>query len=135
MLNRDDSIAIHELMNLFERGDMSLLEKVTDDIQLSIDHFKHDADTEWQQCEDKQGLLRVLTRLAEEVFPRGTEITQLSSQSLGKGWYLTNLEQRFWYGLEQKNVKGSSFILSHEEDGRIDYFKETVTSVAAIESC
>lgn len=129
MLNRNDPIAIHQLMNRFEQGDMSLLDQVADDIQLSIEHFNHDADTQWQRCEGKQDLLIVLARLAEEVFPKGTKITQLASHALGEKWYLTKLEQEFWYGLEQQQVKGESFILSHETGGKVDYFKETVTAV------
>jgi len=134
MLNRNEPIAIHQLMNRFEQGDMSLLDQVADDIHLSIDHFNHNADTGWQRCAGKQDLIRVLTRLAEEVFPKGTKFTHLSTRALGEQWYLTKLEQKFWYGLEQQEVKGESFILSHETDGKVDYFKETVTAVIPLQS-
>ncbi|MFT7372049.1 MAG: hypothetical protein ACI9T9_000730 [Oleiphilaceae bacterium] len=129
MYERDSNIAIHQLLNRFEKGDMSLLELIADDINLRIDHYKDEADTKWQQCENKTGFITVLTRLGAEIFPQGTVINNLSSESLGNGWYITTLDQTFWYGLARKKVQSLTYIVSHELNEQIDYFRENVSTL------
>tara|TARA_B110000211_G_scaffold221431_1_gene269041 strand:- start:635 stop:1039 length:405 start_codon:yes stop_codon:yes gene_type:complete len=129
MIKRSGDIAIHQLLNRFEQGDMSLLDLIADDIDLRIDHYKDDADTHWQQCNNKSDFIGVLTRLGEEIFPRGTVINTLNSESLGEGWYCTIFDQSFWYGLEEQYVKSRTYIISHELDGQIDYFRENVSTL------
>ena len=129
MIERHSDIAIHQLLNRFEQGDMSLLDLIADDIDLRIDHYKDDANTDWQQCNNKSDFIGVLTRLGEEIFPRGTVINTLNSESLGEGWYCTIFDQSFWYGLEEQYVKSRTYIISHELDGQIDYFRENVSTL------
>lgn len=129
MINREAGIAIHQLMNKFESQDMSLLEHVADNIDLAIEHYQDETDVAWQQCTDKEGFVRVLGRLAEEVFPKGTNIVALNSESLGEGWVITRLTQRFWYALMEQEVTGKSIIISHEHNNTVDYFREVVQSV------
>jgi hypothetical protein len=129
MFERNSNIAIHQLLNRFEQGDMSLLELVANDIDLRIDHYKDDADTGWQQCDNKADFIEVLTRLGSEIFPNGTTINSLSSEPLGDGWYITTFDQSFWYGLAKKDVQSRTYIVSHELAGQIDYFRESVTTL------
>ena len=129
MIERHSNIVIHQLLNHFEKGDMALLELIADDIDFRIDHYKDEADTSWQQCQNKEEFINVLTRLSSEIFPKGTLITALASESLGDGWYLTTFGQSFWYGLIEKDVTSKTFIISHELDGQVDYFRESVTSL------
>ena len=129
MIERHSNIVIHQLLNHFEKGDMALLELIADDIDFRIDHYKDEADTSWQQCQNKEKFISVLTRLNSEVFPKGTLITALASESLGDGWYLTTFGQSFWHGLIEKDVTSKTFIISHELDGQVDYFRESVTSL------
>jgi len=132
MINRDADIAIHQLMNKFELQDMSLLDHVADNIDLAIEHYQDETDVTWQQCTDKEGFVRVLGRLAEEVFPKGTQIVALSSESLGEGWIITRLTQRFWYAVMEQEVIGHSVIVSHEHKHTVDYFREIVQSVEPV---
>lgn len=134
MIKRDENIAIHNVMNAFEKMDMGLFDYIADNVDLAIDHYKDDADTQWQKCQSKQQMAGLLGRLAQEIFPRGTKILALNSQSLGDGWYLTQFSQQFWYGILSKEVTGSSLIVSHESGGQVDYFRETVQKVEVLES-
>lgn len=129
MIERHSNIVIHQLLNHFEKGDLALLELIADDIDFRIDHYKDEADTSWQQCQNKEEFINVLKRLNNEIFPKGTLITALASESLGDGWYLTTFGQSFWYGLIEKDVTSETFIISHELDGQVDYFRESVTSL------
>jgi hypothetical protein len=129
MFERHSNIAIHQLLNRFEQGDMTLFALIADDINLRIDHYKDDADIGWQQCENKAGFAELLARLSTEVFPKGTRITGLSSVALGDDWYITTFDQSFWYGLAEKQVNSRTYIVSHEQDGKIDYFRENVSTL------
>lgn len=129
MINRNIPITIHQLLNKFELTDMSLLEHVADNIDLAIEHYQDDIDIRWQRCTDKEGFVTVLTRLSQDVFPKGTKILQLNSRSLNDGWYITHLLQTFWYGETSEQVVGTSIIISHEHEQQIDYFREMVQSV------
>ncbi|OCH73577.1 hypothetical protein A6E14_14210 [Vibrio genomosp. F10] len=119
-------MAIHQILNRFEKGDLTLLELIADDISLQIDHYKDDAETDWQRCENKEGFIAVLDRLGKEIFPKGTTITGLESEALGDGWYVTTFDQSFWYGLAEQTVESRTYIVSHELDGQVDYFRENV---------
>lgn len=132
MIDRNTPIAIHQLMNKFEKGDMTLLESVSDSIDLSIEHYQDETDVSWQVCTNKEGFMGLLGRLGKEVFPKGTKITNLCSQDMGSGWYSTQLSQTFWYGVMENKVEGRSLIISHEEGGVVDYFREIVMSVEPI---
>lgn len=132
MINRDQPIAIHQLMNKFEASDMGLLDHIADDIDLQIEHYQDETDVSWQICKTKQDFLVVLSRLGQEVFPKGTQILQLSSESLGNGWYTTTLSQTFRYAVQEQQVVGNSIIISHEDNGVVDYFREVVQSVEPV---
>lgn len=129
MITREQPIAIHQLMNKFEQGDMSLFDWVDPSIDLAIEHYQDELDISWQTCTDISGFQAVLQRLAQEVFPKGTKILNLHSTDLGNGWYLTHLTQTFFYAVRERMVVGSSVIVSHQQDRRIDYFREIVQSV------
>lgn len=123
---------IQNLLKKFEEGDPSLMLFVADDIDLTIDHYKDDVDVAWQKCHNKQQFSEVLRRLGEEVFPQGTRIISMSTSDLGDGWFTTQITQKFWYGLWSQQVKSQSIIISHESRQVVDYFRETVQSVEAI---
>ncbi|WP_206601090.1 hypothetical protein [Pseudophaeobacter leonis] len=102
---------------------------VADDIDFRIDHFKDELDTSWQTAGSLNALLDVLDRLGKEVFPKGTQALGIDTFSLGGGWHLTQFNQQFFYGLRQCEVTSLTHIMSHETDGKVDYFRETVTGV------
>ncbi|MBB1384489.1 hypothetical protein H5119_02790 [Pseudoalteromonas sp. SG45-5] len=129
MLERYSDITIHKVLNLFEKGDMSLLDLIADDIDLRIEHYKDDTDIAWQQCNDKAGFITLLTRLGTDIFPKGTLITGLESQSLGDDWHITTFDQSFWYGEAKQDVNSRTYIISHELNGKVDYFRETVSTL------
>jgi hypothetical protein len=133
MYQRNSDITIHQLLNKFEQGDMTLLDQVADNIDLRIDHYQDDADTAWQQCLNKSDFVKVLTRLSTDVFPRGTVIKHLESQALGDGWFITSFFQSFYYGLASKQVDSRTYITSHEANGKIDYFRENVGTLVYLE--
>jgi len=132
MINRNDQVAIHCLMNAFEKGSMDLFNYVDSELDLAIDHFRDSVDTKWQTSKNLEELGNLLGRLKAEVFPKGTHILRLESLDIGDGWHLTFLEQEFWYAIESQDVVGKSVILSHEIDGKLDYFRETVQSVTPV---
>lgn len=122
---------IDYVLNAFAAGDVpTLLAHIDDGVDFRIDHYRDTADVSWQQAKDKAGLLAVLQRLAAEVFPRGTQIVQTESQALGDDWVLTRFHQRFFYAVQQREVESVTWIVSHSVQGRLDYFRETVTTIA-----
>lgn len=129
MYQRSSDITIHQLLNKFEQGDMTLLDLIADNIDLRIDHYQDDADTQWQQCHTKADFVTVLTRLSSDIFPKGTVIKHLESQALGDGWFITAFSQSFYYGLANKQVDSQTYIVSHEVNGMIDYFRENVATL------
>jgi hypothetical protein len=129
MINRNIPITIHQLLNKFELADMSLIEHVTNNIDFAIEHYQDNLDIQWQRCADKEGLIELLTRLSQDVFPKGTKILQLSSESLIDSWHITHLSQTFWYGEMSEQVISNSIIISHEHEHKINYFREIVQSV------
>ncbi|OUR59734.1 hypothetical protein A9Q74_16705 [Colwellia sp. 39_35_sub15_T18] len=132
MLTREEPLPIHQLLNKFEEGDFSLLDLISDNIDFRIDHYDDDTDIEWQQCDNKQDFVTVLQRLTSEVFPKGTKIINISSSALQSGWYMTIFEQQFFYAVREAEIFSRTFIISHEVDGKIDYFREHVTEMENI---
>jgi len=132
MLTRKEPLLIHELLNKFEEGDLSLLDLLSDDVDFRIDHYADDADVGWQACNNKQDFIAILTRLTTDIFPQGTKIMDMSSNALKSGWYITIFEQQFFYGVKGIEVFSRTFIISHEVDGKIDYFREHVTEMEYI---
>ncbi len=129
MYQRNSDITIHQLLNKFEQGDMTLLDLIADNIDFRIDHYQDDADTEWQQCLTKSDFVTVLTRLSSDIFPKGTTINHLESEALGDGWFITSFSQSFYYGLVNKQVDSQTYIVSHEINGKVDYFRENVATL------
>ena len=130
MIPRTEAIAIHEIINKFEQGDLSLVNHFSNNINLAIEHYDNDADVSWQRCESKEGLMAVLEQLIQDVFPQGTQLIKLESQALCQNWYATSLTQKFWYGVQEQIVVGTSMIISHVNDqGQVDYFREVVQSI------
>ncbi|UOA26276.1 hypothetical protein [Pseudosulfitobacter sp. DSM 107133] len=124
--------AIGQLLHKFTQGDASMLGHVADDIDFRIDHFRDEADTSWQVAGSLDGLIQVLGRLGQEVFPKGTTALGLDTFALGEGWHLTRFHQRFYYGVRQCDVTSVTQIISHEAHGKVDYFRETVTDIVSV---
>ncbi|MCO6186587.1 hypothetical protein [Rhizobium sp. L1K21] len=124
--------AIGQVLTRFAAGDPSLFELISSDIDFRIDHFRDEADTSWQQAKSREGLMAVVGRLGQEVFPKGTEALGIDSVVLGDGWHLTCFNQRFFYGERQRDVTSLTYIISHETNGMLDYFRETVTNIVNI---
>ena len=123
-------LPIDHVLAAFAQGDVpTLLAHTADDVDFRIDHYRDLADTSWQQARSKSDLLAVLQRLAVEVFPRGTQIVHTHSTPLGNGWALTQFHQRFFYAVQQREVESLTWIVSHSQDGQLDYFRETVTTI------
>ena len=121
---------IDRVLTAFEQQDVhTLLATIADDVDFRIDHYRDAADVAWQQAQGKGSVLAVLQRLAAEIFPRGTQILRAHSQALGDGWVLTQFHQRFYYGVEQRDVESQTWIMSHSRDGLLDYFRETVATI------
>lgn len=120
---------IGQVLGKFVANDSSLFEMIAENIDFRIDHFADEADTSWQQAGSRGALAALIGRLGQEVFPKGTEALGLDCVALGDGWHLTRFHQRFFYGLRKKNVTSLTYIISHEADGRLDYFRENVTNI------
>lgn len=131
-LNPASDTAIEQLLSKFAQGDASMLSHIADDIDFRIDHFKDDLDTSWQTAGSLNELLGVLERLGKEVFPKGTLALGIDTFSIGGDWHLTRFNQRFFYGVRHCEVTSLTHIISHETDGKVDYFRETVTDVTNI---
>lgn len=128
--NLTTNFPIDRVLAAFEKGDVhTLLGSVADDLDFRIDHYRDDADTSWQVARNQADLLTVLQRLGTEIFPQGTRIVHTHSQSLGDDWVMTQLSQRFFYGVQQREVESLTWILSHSQNGQLDYFRETVTTI------
>ena len=121
---------VDHVLAAFAQGDVAtLLAHIADDVDFRIDHYRDAADTSWQQARSKQDLLVVLQRLAVEVFPKGTQILHTHSTPLGNHWVLTQFHQRFFYAVQERAVESLTWIVSHSQDGLLDYFRETVTTI------
>ena len=120
---------IGTVLQKFAAGDPSLFALIAEDIDFRIDHYRDEADTEWQVARSQQGLVEVVTRLGQEVFPKGTQPIGITCYPLGDGWHLTCFDQAFFYGVRQRDVTSLTYIVSHERDGLLDYFRETVTNI------
>ncbi len=121
---------IDRVLAAFEKGDVpTLLGSIADDIDFRIDHYRDDADTAWQVARNKAELMTVVQRLGPEVFPQGTHIVHTHSQDLGNDWVITQLHQRFIYAVQQREVESVTWIVSHSQNGQVDYFRETVTTI------
>ena len=123
---------IGQVLTKFATGDPSLFELIAEDIDFRIDHFGDEADTSWQRAVTKNALAPVIGRLGEEVFPKGTEVLGIDCFSLGAGWHLTCFNQRFFYGMRQRDVTSLTYMVSHEADGLLDYFRENVTNIVDV---
>lgn len=126
---KSEKTAIGKVLTKFVAGDLSMFELISDDIDFRIDHFRDEADTSWQQATSREGLMALIGRLGQEVFPKGTEALSVDTFMLGDGWYLTHFHQRFFYGVQQRDVTSLTYIISHEADGVMDFFRETVTTI------
>lgn len=126
---KSETTAIGEVLTKFVAGDPSMFELISDDINFRIDHFRDEADTSWQQATSREGMMAMIERLGREVFPKGTEALSVETFVLGDGWHLTQFNQRFFYGVRQRDVTSLTYIISHETDGVMDFFRETVTTI------
>ena len=128
--NLTTNFPIDRVLAAFEKGDVpTLLGSVADDLDFRIDHYRDDADTSWQVARNKADLLAVVQRLGTEIFPRGTKIVHTHSQPLGNDWVITQFHQRFFYAVQQREVESLTWIVSHSQNGQLDYFRETVTTI------
>lgn len=124
-----EKTAIGKVLTKFIAGDPSMFELFSDDIDFRIEHFRDATDTSWQQATSRAGLVALIERLGQKVFPKGTEALSIDTFVLGDGWHLTHFNQRFFYGVLQSEVSSVTYIISHETDGVLDYFRETVTTI------
>ena len=97
-----------------------MFEYIAQDIDFRIDHFGDETDVSWQSAK------------TQDVFPKGTESLGIDTQNLGAGWHLTCFNQRFFYGVRQREVTSLTYITSHETDGKVDFFRETVTNIVNV---
>jgi hypothetical protein len=121
--------AINRVLSKFAAGDPGLFEDMADTIDFRIDHYNDEQDVSWQVASNKAELAEVLQRLAVEVFPRGTQALGITTTALGDDWYLSRFEQRFFYAVRERMVESVTHIISHQHDGKMDFFRETVTNV------
>ncbi len=131
-LARSEPIVIHRVIDLFEQQSPDLFGYLAENLDFRIDHYHDEVDVSWQAAADIGEMAAVLQRLAVEVFPKGTRVLELRSLDLGHGWFVTRFHQRFFYGVRQRGCESVTFILSHETDGKLDYFRETVTDVVSL---
>lgn len=124
-----ESTVIGQVLHKFAAGDPSFFELIAEDIDFRIDHFRDETDTSWQQANSRDELMGVVGRLGEEIFPQGTNVLGIEVSELGEGWHLTCFNQRFFYGVRQRIVTTLTYILSHEAEGELDYFRETVANI------
>lgn len=129
---QDAGLAIQNILSKFETGDASIFSHFADDIDFCIEHYRDDTDVAWQVAKNVQQLGALMGRLGSEVFPQGTKVLGRDTTELGDGWYMTRFEQRFFYAVRQNMVESRTYIISHEIDGKLDYFRETVTTVTDI---
>lgn len=129
---KSKNTVIDKVLTKFAAGDPSFFELIAENIDFRIDHFQDDADTGWQKANTRVALMAVVERLGTEVFPKGTEALGIDSFELGDGWHLTYFNQKFFYGVTQKNVTSLTYIVSHEAEGLLDYFRENVTNIVDI---
>jgi hypothetical protein len=45
---------------------------------------------------------------------------------------LTQFHQRFFYAVQERTVESLTWIVSHSQDGLLDYFRETVTTITPL---
>ncbi|WP_278923739.1 hypothetical protein [Pseudophaeobacter profundi] len=124
---------IDQVIAKFCAGDMTLFDDMADDIDFRIDHYRDaDTDVSWQQADTKPSLMGLFARLGKEIFPQGTQALEVQTSALGAGWHLTRFQQQFFYGQRQREVRSLTHIISHEAEGLLDYFRETVTTIENI---
>ncbi|WP_112072747.1 hypothetical protein [Hyphomonas sp. GM-8P] len=131
-LTKTTETTIGQVLSRFAAGDPSLFELIADDVDFRIDHFRDEADTSWQLANSREALMGVMVQLSQDVFPKGTEALGIDVFALGDGWHLTRFNQRFFYGERQRDVTSVTFIISHETDGMLDFFRETVTNIVNV---
>lgn len=131
-LTKTAETTIGQVLSRFAAGDPSLFELIADDVDFRIDHFRDEADTSWQLANSREALMGVMVQLSQDVFPKGTEALGIGVFALGDGWHLTRFNQRFFYGERQRDVTSVTFIISHETDGMLDFFRETVTNIVNV---
>lgn len=129
---KPEDTAIGQVLTKFAAADPSLFGMISDTIDFRIDHFRDEAETSWQQATSREALMAVIGRLGRDVFPKGTNALGLECFALGEGWYLTCFNQRFFYGERQRDVTSLTYIISHEADGLLDFFRETVTNIVDV---
>ena len=123
---------INHVLHLFEAGSPEIMAYVAADIDFRIDHYRDETDVSWQSAKDIEGFGAVLTRLATDVFPSGTKILGIETRSLGDNWFSTRFEQRFFYAQRGRMVESVTHITTHETDGKMDFFREIVTTITDI---
>lgn len=123
------SIAITRVLDKFIANDASLFNEISPQINFRIEHYQDETDVSWQEATSLDGLIGVISRLGVEVFPKGTSAIGIDSLSLGNDWHLTRFEQQFFYAVRQTMCHSVTFILSHEVDSKLDFFREIVTTV------
>jgi len=126
--------AIDRLLYAFERGDVAGMDAlITDDFNLRIEHYNNDkADVSWQYATNREEFYKVLDRLGKEVFSQGTQILSLETTMLENGWTFSKLKHKFFHVLRSREVFGATWILAHEKDGKLDYFREIAAPVIDI---
>ena len=120
---------IDQVLRLFEAGDAAIMSHIAADIDFRIDHYKDETDVSWQRAQGIAEFGALLQRLGTEVFPQGTRILGLQTTALCDGWAVTRFEQEFFYALRGHRVHSVTYITSHQTEGKMDFFREVVTTV------
>lgn len=132
--NQSPTSAIESLLRKFVANDPTLISYMAPDIDFRIDHFRDEADVSWQVGKGMKDIGQILTRLASDIFPKGTEALAITTQALPQdGWMFTTFEQKFFYGVRGRICTSVTLILSHESNGQVDYFRETVTNIVNVD--
>ncbi|MGG7566801.1 hypothetical protein ACQ5SO_11650 [Rhodovulum sp. DZ06] len=126
---RPEDTVIGQVLAKFVAADPQMFALIAEDVDFRIDHFRDETDVSWQRAATRDELVEVVTRLGTEVFPRGTRALSLETFALGDGWVLTFFHQRFFYGVRGREVDSRTVILSHEAEGLLDFFRETVRGI------
>ncbi|MGJ8618115.1 MAG: hypothetical protein ACSHWS_14830 [Sulfitobacter sp.] len=133
MLDRTQApnTAIDRLLQKFIAGDPSMFDDIAADIDFAIEHYRDadGADVTWQRAKTLQDMITLVGRLGAEVFPQGTKALDIETTALGNGWHMTRFNQRFHYAVRDRMVESVTYITSHEAGGKLDFFREVVTTV------
>ncbi len=84
-LPRTEPIAIHRVLDLFEKGSPELFGELSEQLDFRIDHYRDETDVAWQVASGLEEMAGVLQRLAQDVFPKGNTYSRSRFPGIGAG--------------------------------------------------